>query len=139
MVKFEQVGTYQNFFSNERNAKILAMRMQGFTLQEVGTEFGLTRESIRQIVMRGQQATEVKNSAEDISIDSTINDVKFFLSTRIFNCFVKEGWADEKIKDVARFPDKTLLLIPNLGKKAVKDWREVVHRVRRGNLPNGYG
>ena len=33
----------------ERNKLILEMRMSGKTLREIGTEFGITRERIRQI------------------------------------------------------------------------------------------
>lgn len=36
-------------FLTPREGRILKMRLEGYTLQEIGQEFGVTRERVRQI------------------------------------------------------------------------------------------
>lgn len=49
----EQIQTFK-----ERNHEIWKMRKMGYTLQEVGDQFGLTRERVRQIVTKLERKSE---------------------------------------------------------------------------------
>jgi len=42
----------------ERDTKICARRSEGLTLEEIGREFALSRETIRQVVRRGPRGPE---------------------------------------------------------------------------------
>lgn len=47
-----------------RDKAILALRLEGKTLEEIGSHFGLTRERVRQIVSKNGQVVDFPNVAE---------------------------------------------------------------------------
>lgn len=58
-MSYEQSGVIL-VLNNERDQEILALRSEGFRLEEIGERFGLTRERVRQIVKDGGGVTALE-------------------------------------------------------------------------------
>lgn len=106
-----------NLFDNERDFKIIRRRAGGATLEQVGKEFGITRERIRQIESKAaRKFRHPKNGAKKIfyfihalkdgDMLFTLNDVKNFLDDKdaeMICFFVIKALKDEENLGIKRF------------------------------------
>lgn len=86
IVRFDWLSleTYVQGISDERNRKIISMRLDGFTLEAIAQETGLTRERVRQIQKKYLERHQMLREDRYKNILNTYPAIKYKDLQRIF-------------------------------------------------------
>jgi DNA-directed RNA polymerase alpha subunit len=115
----------------KRNAAIVAARAAGRTYVEIGAEFGVCYETVRQIVTKA--ASEAKRRAVYETWSGPTDDIPIRnlpLSSRARNALAFEGC--NTVGDALRRTDAELMRVPNLGHKTLAEIRALLGAQDRG-------
>jgi hypothetical protein len=117
----------------ERARQIYIARREGMTLAELGREFGVTRERVRQIFLAEErrinkaiETLKAKQAAGDDSGLLTIEELE--LSVRAYNCVRNALGQKATVADIAERTEAEWLRNPNFGRKSLKELKEELAR-----------
>jgi predicted transcriptional regulator len=118
----DQLGHSPHVKSVARYAKAMNMRRAGQTLQAIGTEMGVSRERVRQMVKKAERLEQEKLLAAERP--------HLTLSVRTRNCLRSEYWhtyrtqdrGDPPLKLVREWLDSgALKKVPGMGKRSIAE------------------
>ncbi len=120
---------------HEQRRQQIAARYRGekITLRQLGSEFGISIERVRQIICRAErlEAAQKRGAAlfqeamrvEDVPLDA-LN-----LSTRLANCLKSEDCLT--VGDAMKLTDQELRRVPNFGVTSLRELRKCLEDVQR--------
>jgi hypothetical protein len=117
----------------DRNREIAAKYLAGgVTLKKLGEEYGISRERIRNIIIKVERKAAQREEAERAyHAAACIENVPIEalnLSARTRNCFKNEGC--QTVGDALKLSDSDLFHIPNFGRVSWRDWKQALEALR---------
>jgi DNA-binding transcriptional MerR regulator len=113
----------------ERNAKMLALRRQGFLLREIGERFGVSASMARVSIFKAETMEDMEKR----------HSVYGILSARTINCLSNMGVNIEDVDSLCALTRQELLGYRNFGSKCLNELEEYLATLERGlmQMPNG--
>ena len=127
MTEESEWPNYHKTMFAERNLAIYKARRAGRTLNDVGKEFGVTQERVRQIWFQGERILEEQAAVDLLNV---LNDgaymrdlcIAYCLSQRIRWMVEYMEWNTLPIREFAHtVTPKEVSRIPNIGKKSMAE------------------
>lgn len=116
-----------NMYTADRNREIFALKESGRTYSQIGIQFGLSKERVRQIYLREKENIEKENShvnAVEGNVPYTFYDAIMDVcenskqATRIFKCLNRAGIInviENHNGSLDSYSDESLMAIRNFG------------------------
>jgi hypothetical protein len=112
------------------NSKIIEEYRLGKTYQQIGEENSITRERVRQIIMKGIYY-EIEKSRVSENSETSIEELN--LSQKTFSCLISSGIPS--VEKLIKLAPEEILGLPSMGKSSLTD---IEVKLRERNLSLGY-
>ena len=114
-----------------RNAAIVMMREQGATYRQIGEQFNISFERVRQITIRAERKKKRIEEAPSLQSYFRIEDVpleQLDLSVRARNCLKNGGCYT--VGDAMKLTDAELFRMPNFGNRSLREWKMTLEKLK---------
>jgi len=116
----------------ERWGQAYRLRQEGKTFKAIGEILGVSASRASQLALRGDQETKRKAYYDyrTLFFSESPDSIRTLdLSIRVLNCLRPENI--QTIKELSAITDNELLRIPNLGKKSLREIKDVLAKLEK--------